>query len=82
MAYDLWHRKQISQSFARGDGSASLDLKALVMAGAVLALPHVSRAIDLATERRRLRDPYVKATLEMPAMPMEEMMVYDHKDGS
>jgi hypothetical protein len=80
MAYDLWHRKQISQSFARGDGSSVLDMKALVMAGAVIVLPHVSRLIDIHSHRHRLRDPHLKTTLEMPAMPMAELVRYDEEE--
>jgi hypothetical protein len=73
MAYDLWHRRQIAQSFARGDGSSVLDMKALVMAGAVVVLPYVARAIDIRSNRQKLRD-LSKMTLEMPAMPMHEMV--------
>jgi hypothetical protein len=74
MAYDLWTRGLIAQSFARGDGSSVLDLKALIMAGAVVALPYVARAIDIRTHRQRLRDRLTRTTLELPAMPMSEMV--------
>jgi hypothetical protein len=74
MAYDLWHRCLIPQSFARGDGSSVLDTKALVMAGAVIALPYVARFIDIRSHRHRLRDRLTRTTLELPAMPMSEMV--------
>lgn len=76
MAYDLFFRKQIPNSFSRGEGAAAAGIAGglcVIAAAGALLIPKLARR----TEIKRYRSEYagnLHATQEMPIIPMAELM--------